>query len=133
MEQLAAGGDVRRRCGGADARESDLETRVFRIAFVGFLVEIKCGVVVFAGLGGLTLLEVRVGRLGVKASDEDAKSGRDGQDREGEGPSLGHGSGDVGWGGGLCGVAMEHTAPRHEKKVTKKRVTKKGVTEKRSR
>jgi hypothetical protein len=28
---------------------------------------------------------------------------------------------------------MDHTAPRHEKKVTKKRVTKKGVTEKRSR
>ena len=45
---------------------------------VGFLVKLECGVVVFASLSGLALLEVRVGRLGVKASDEDAKAG-DGQ------------------------------------------------------
>ena len=40
----------------------------------GLLVVVEGGVVVLARLGGLALLEVGVGRLGVKAGDADAKA-----------------------------------------------------------
>ncbi len=115
-KQFAAFGDVHRRGGDANARERDPESRVLRIASVGLLVKLESGVVVLAGLGGLALLEVGVGRFRVKPGGRDAEAGRCGQKREGQerqngAPSRCHGSNY-----GLCGRAMVHTAPKHGKR-----------------
>ena len=111
--QLAPFGDVRRGSGDANAGEGDLEARVFRVLAVGLLIEVEGGVVVFAGLGGLAVLVVGVGRLGMKPDRRQAEGGQGGKDREGENDSR-HGDCGAGWRGcssGLCGRAI-HTTPR---------------------
>ena len=106
LHQLAAFADVGRGRRHTHARKRNLEARILGILAGSFLEVVECRVVVFARLGGLTLLEIGVGRFAESPGARQAKARGGGEQRDGEDGSRCHDSGH-----GRSGRAI-HPTPR---------------------
>jgi len=93
------------------AKECGAIAKIFGILGVGLLKEVEGGIVILTGFCFLTVLEQRIGGLGVEAGTGEAEDGERGEERKSEGGSC------------MCGSAYSrslsaavHRTPRRLKR-----------------